>query len=121
RGIAREVAAKDGEAREDTPLVVREEPPRLIERSAEAAVPFRDVLHRRLQKAEVPLDLVCDLAAREGRSPGRRELDTERHPVHEAAHALDVRALVVGERVSAVYLTRTINEQAHCGAVTRVP
>jgi len=66
RGIAREGAAEDGEAREDAPLVVREKPPRLIERGAEAAVPLRDVLHGRLQEAEVPLDLVGDLAARKG-------------------------------------------------------
>ena len=84
-------------------------------------MPFRDVLHRRLQEAEVPLDLVCDLAAREGRRPGSGELDAERHPVHQAAHTLHVRAVAVGERVSAVDLTRAIDEQAHRGTVARVP
>src|SRR5215212_9903459 len=61
RRIPREGSAKDRELREHAPFVIQEESPRLVECGAEAAVPLRDVVHRRLQEAEVALDLVCDI------------------------------------------------------------
>ena len=84
-------------------------------------MPLGDVLHRRLQKTEVLLDLVGDLAAREGRSPGGRELDAQRHPVHKPTDPLDVWTLLVGEPVSTLDLPRAIDEQKNCRAVASIP
>ena len=66
-------------AREHAALLVGEQPPRLVERRAEAAMPFRDVAHRRGEEVDVPLDLVRDLRAREHGYPRGGELDAERH------------------------------------------
>ena len=56
-----EAAPEDGQLRERVALLVGEQPPRLVERGPEAAMPLGHVTHRGGQEVDVPLDLVGDV------------------------------------------------------------
>ena len=110
--LASEVAAEHREPREDILLLAGEQPPRLVERGAEAAMPLRDVAHRRGEEVDVPLDLVRDLRAREHRHPRGGELDAQGQALDQPADAARLGALVVVEREARLDLRRALDEEA---------
>ena len=88
RGARDRSSPRNTESRARTrSLLVGEQPPRLVEGGAEAAMPLRHVAHRRGEEVDVPLDLVRDLRAGEHRHPRGRELDAERHALDQPADA----------------------------------
>ena len=110
--LASVVAAEHRQPREDILLLAGEQPPRLVERGAEAAMPLRDVAHRRGEEIDVPLDLVRDLRAREHRHPRGGELDAQRQALDQPADATRLDALVVVEREARLGLRRALDEEA---------
>ena len=106
------VAAEHREPREDILLLAGEQPPRLVERGAEAAMPLRDVAHRRGEEIDVLLDLVRDLRAREHRHPRGGELDAQGQALDQPADAARLGALVVVEREARLDLRRALDEEA---------
>ena len=113
RGAAIEAAAEHGQPRERAALLVGEQTPRLVDDRSQAAVPLRDVAHRRGEEVDVALDLVRDLGAGEHGHPRGGELDAERHAVDEPADAERLRPCVI-EGEARYDLSGPLDEQAHC-------
>ena len=113
-----EVATKHREPREDTLLLSREQPPRLVERGAEAAMSLRDVAHRRREKIDVPLDLLRDLRAREHRHPRGGELDAQGQTLDQPTDAARLGAPVVVEREARLDLRGALDEEAQSTGAT---
>jgi hypothetical protein len=49
------------------------------------------------QKVDIALDLLRDFTSRKEGRPGSRQLDAQRHALHQLANSADVEAVLVGE------------------------
>ena len=118
RRFVAEAARQRREPFEHFLLTGGEHVPRLVEDGAQAAVALRHVLQRGHQEVEVALDLADDLAGREHLHPGRRQLDAERHPLHQLHDAAHGGARRLVERELGPDAPRALHEQLG-GAVQR--